>query len=53
MKEESNLALIMREKNNTSKLFQVVAPRHNHEKESRGDWENFTFGKMKAKKIKR
>jgi hypothetical protein len=41
MKELSNLALIMKEKNNTSKLFQVkiITPRHNQEKQSRGDWE--------------
>ncbi len=56
MKEESNLALIMKEENNTSKLFQVkiIAPRHNQEKKSMlGDWEMFTYEKMKAKKIKR
>ncbi len=30
----------MKEESNTSKLFQVkiIAPRHNKEKQSRGDW---------------
>jgi hypothetical protein len=31
----------------------IIAPRHNQEKESRRDWENFTYEKMKAKKIER
>jgi hypothetical protein len=45
----------MKEENNTSKLFQmkILAPRHNQKRESKGDWEIFTYEKMKAKKIER
>jgi hypothetical protein len=54
MEKESNLALTVKKENNISKLHQMkmIARKHNQEKESKRNWGNYIYKKMKAKKIK-
>jgi hypothetical protein len=47
MEEESNLALIVKKETNISKFHQmkIIAPKHNQEKESKGNLDNFSCEK--------